>query len=248
MSLIDAIHRSLSNRGFKSTQPQSPKFKPSVLGSPCLRKIYYSYNRVLEDFASPIALQKYGDMGDAAGERLARNLRDAGILIDYYDKEGKTPIRFGKPNKEFPLKDIELEISAMIDAVVILENKLWLGEFKTIGKRPFDGLFKPKNDHLIQGSTYLYLFNKALKDGHYSHIKELSRFEKVEGIRFLYECRDNGDMKEFPITEADEVFRQTIAKIFTIKEHTKDGTLPPMTPDWCKSCPYRIKCKNGYKV
>lgn len=225
-----------------------PAFKPSALGTPCLRKLYYSYNRVLEDFEATPELKKYGHMGNDAHDRLAAYLREAGVLIDYYNKAGKTQIKFGKPNKEFPLKDQDLELSAMIDGVMILDNELWLGEWKTIGLKGFRNLIMPKADHLIQGSTYLYAFARALKEGAYSHIKELEGFTEIAGIKFLYENRDSGELKEFSVTEASDIFKQTLSKMAAVKDMLAKDLLPSKTEDWCRSCPWRTKCSKNYKV
>ena len=165
MTFIKLIVDVISKPRPKPKTKSKPAFKPSALGTPCHRKIFYSYNRVDEDYEATPQLKQYGRLGDAAGTRIAQSLRDAGVLIDYYDEKGKPVKKFGKINLEFPLKDKDLEISAMIDAVTILDNQLWLGEFKTIGKFPFDKLFQPKPEHLFQGACYLYIFKRALKDG-----------------------------------------------------------------------------------
>jgi hypothetical protein len=243
--LIDLIHKIIDQPRAKSKRKSKPAFKPSALGSPCLRKIFYSYNRVEEDYDASVDLKKYGIGGTLAHDRISGYLRKAGVLIDYYNKSGKPAKKFGEVNLEFPLKDADLEVSAMIDAVMIIDGKLWLGEWKTIGKFPFGKLKEPKPDHLTQGAMYLYLFQKALKDGVYSHIKELDGFDKVEGVRFLYEDRDSFKLKEFVITEASEVFKQTIIKMQTVKQHTIAKQLPPGSDDWCASCSWRKKCKNN---
>jgi hypothetical protein len=251
MSLIKAVETALGQRGFKvdPTKKRSPSFKPSALGTPCHRKLYYSYNKVPQDFEATLHLQKYGEMGDFAHDRLAANLRTAGVLVDYYNPDGSEQIAFGKPREEFPLRLPDLDIKiAYIDAVTIFGQMLWLGEFKTISKKQFDNLVMPKPEHLVQGALYLYGFNMRLKEGDYSHIKEIASFDRAQGIRFLYECRDNGLMKEFVVTEADKVFKETIAKMVDVKSHTANNTLPAKTPDWCKSCEWRTKCKNDVKV
>lgn len=250
-NLIDIFHKELSKEASSSSHKAIPKFRPSSLGSPCLRKIYYGYLRVEEDFKAPLQLKKYAKAGTVYHEILSEMFRNAGVLIDYRDENGNTPqskYELGKLDHEFPLKDEELEISAKIDGVLILDGKLWLGEWKTATTKSFMALRKPKPEHLIQGSTYLYLFNKALKDGHYRHIPQLSNFEKAEGIIFLYANKDDLSLKEYPITEASGVFTQTITKILEIKSHHLNSTLPPKTPDWCSNCAYRTKCANNFKV
>ena len=188
-------------------------------------------------------------MGSDAGDRMSKYLREAGVLIDYYNEDGSVPIRFGAPCVEFPLVDPDLDIKlALIDGVMIIDNKLWLGEWKTIGLKGFNGLTMPKPEHLVQGSTYLYSFMRALKEGAYSHIKELDGFTEVQGIRFLYECRDNGQFKEYGVTEASEVFRHTLDKMALVKNCISNDALPHKVQDWCRSCDWRTKCNKDFKI
>lgn len=240
--LIEIIHEVIDAPRKPSKYKSKPAFKPSALGTPCHRKLYYSYNRVPEDFEADLALKKYGNIGTSSHDRIQQYVRDSGVLIDYYNEKGKTPVKFGKPCKEFPIKDPDLELSALIDLVMIIEGKLWLGEVKTIGLNGMRSLTIPKTDHLIQGSTYLYAFLRALKEGAYAHIKELEGFTEVAGIVFLYECRDDGNFKEYKVTEASEVFKATLNKMAVVKSAVENGTLPGKTMDWCKSCPWRLKC------
>jgi hypothetical protein len=228
----------------------TPKFRPSSLGTPCMRKLYYSYLRVPEDFPAPLQLKKYAALGNMAHEMLSEYFRKAGVLIDYYKEDGSTPIDYWNPDKldyEFPLKDPDLEMSAKIDAVLNLDGKLWLAEWKTATVKSFAKLSMPKPDHLVQGSTYLYTFNKALQEGKYKHIKELDGFGKAEGVIFLYLNKDDHSLKEYCLTEASSIFTQTINKIMVVKNNVVNDTLPSKTPDWCNSCAWRTKCVQNYK-
>lgn len=249
ISLIKLIEEVIAKPRPKSKTKPKPAFKPSALGTPCLRKLYYSYNRVDEDYEATPALKKYGHMGDDAHDRLSGYLREAGVLIDYYNEKGKPVKRFGKIDLEFPLKDPDLEMSAKIDGVMILPpNELWLGEWKTIGDRGFRGLMQPKPEHQIQGAMYVYGFTRALNEGVYSHIKELEGYTEIKGIRFIYENRDNGQLKEFVVTDSSQIFRQTLNKMAAVKKHIENDELPAKTEDWCRSCPWRDKCAKNYKI
>lgn len=248
--LIKIIDTELSKQPV-STYKAAPKFLPSQLGTPCLRKIYYGYLRVDKDFPADTQLTKYGKLGSAVGEILAETFRSAGVLVDYHNPDGtlaKSFFKEGENNLEFPVKAPDLEISAFLDAILIIDGKLWIGEFKTATVKSFADLQRPKDDHLVQGSMYLYLFNAALKEGKFSHIKRLDGFEKAEGVIFLYANKDDLSMKEFTLTEASAVFIKTVEKIIAIKNHINNQTLPPKTADWCKSCPWRAKCAADYKV
>ncbi len=247
MRLTRIFVDSLNRGGFKPSTSKRFKIKPSMLGSPCLRKIFYSATRVPEDFDFPISGKKRMKLGEAIHHMLETVFKKEGILVQYYNPDGSIPKDFnGEDNREFPVQSPELFIAlGKIDAVFIIDGKLWLGEYKSINTNGFNSLMKPKDDHLVQGVTYFYIFNQHLKDGKYSHIKELAGFEKAEGVIFLYIHKDDTEFKEFEYTQADTVFKSIVQKIFTIKQFADRKELPPKTPDFCSSCGWRTKCKKN---
>lgn len=240
----EIIDRPLS----KSSSKKSPKIKPSMLGTPCLRKLYYSYNRVEEDEKFPLKNVRIMKLGTAVGDMFAETFREAGLLIDYVDEDGNTPTGFdGKPNHEFPISIPEFEIpQGFIDLVAVIDGKLWLGEVKSSNNFAFGKLRNPKSDHLIQGLVYLYAFNKMLKAGKFKHIKALNGFSAAEGIRFIYLNKDSSTMKEFTITRDDKAFIQIAKKIALIKKYSSAKTLPSMTEHFCGSCQWRVKCAQNF--
>lgn len=227
----------------------SPSIKPSILGSKCLRKIFYSYNKIPEDFGFPPKASKIVKLGDYIGNMLFDVFDEAGIAVKYVNEDGsvnKTPD--GKEDFEFRLSSPELDIKlAKIDMVSIIDGKLWINEFKSINTNGFTGLKSPKPDHLIQGVTYYYLFNKALREGKFKHIKELNGYEQAEGVRFLYYHKDTSDIQEFEVGESDALFTEIIQKIQKVKWFSSENTLPPKTPEYCYSCPWRTKCAKNAK-
>ena len=206
-----------------------PAFKPSALGSPCARKLYYSYHRVPEDFGMPINVLRICRMGDAVHDMLNKIYYDAGVLIQ----------------DEVRLVDEELELSAYIDAMFELDGELWIGEYKSINSRGFGYLKGPKPEHNIQAMTYLYVFNKQLKDGKFP---KYEKYKQAVGIKFIYVNRDNSQMQEFTVLPDDELFGEIINKIFLVREHTSKNTLPEKTKDWCNSCPWRQKCEDEFVI
>lgn len=239
-----------------------PKFKikPSVLGSPCLRKVYYTSAGVQPDYDFPIDGKLRMMVGDAIHHVAAQVFRESGALIDYYNPDGTTPRQYkgkdsegnviwGDENKEFPISFPELYItSGKIDAVIVVDGKLWIGEVKSINQKGFSGLMMPKSDHLIQGCVYYHLFNENLKAGKYSHIKELQGFEKASGVQYLYLNKNDTDQKEFIVTEQDDFFRNIVQKIINVKSAYDSKTLPPKTQDFCSSCSYRDRCKKNGNI
>lgn len=231
-------------------EKSTPSIKPSILGSPCMRKVYYSYNKAPEDIPFPLKSARITNLGNAIGK----------MLFDAYDKEG-IAIRFtkpdgtyylnddGTPDYEFRLTCPDLDIKlGKIDIVCVLDDGLWLGEFKSIGENGYRTLRGPKDDHMIQGVLYLFLFNLALKEGLFSHIPQLAKFTKANGVRFVYYRKDKSTLDEFFVTTGDELFKRIVNKVMVVKAHTENGTLPPPTEDYCDNCTYKFRCAKNKKA
>lgn len=241
-----------SSTSTDKTKTPSFKIKPSMLGSKCLRKVYYSSASVPEDYGFDLDGKKRMKLGDAIHEMLHSTFKKSKMLIEYYNPDGTIPRDWKDPSKEdreFPLVCPELFIKkGKIDGVMIIDGKLWLAEYKSINQRGFMSLAAPKDDHVVQAVTYLFVFNKLLAEGKFSHIKELEGFTKADGVRWLYVNKDDTQMKEFMITQADEIFTKIVEKILKIHAHFEAKTLPPKTDDWCKSCNWREKCKKNFNI
>lgn len=253
-NLISLFYNTLKPDPPKERKPDTFNVKPSEVGSKCMRKIYYGTFKVPKDFDVAEDIKKMGKMGDGLGTILSNAYRNEGILIDYANEDGSVPIKFGAPNQEFPISCPELGIkSGFIDGVYIMNGELWLGEYKSCTDKAFPKLRKPKPPHLEQAIIYLFVFNKLLKEGKYKHIKALDGFTEAKGMRFVYVDRNNMVhflMKEYVYTieEAKPIFAKTVEKITKLLEFTDRKELPPKTPDWCQSCPWRAKCAKNYNI
>lgn len=242
--LIKIFNKHVKSQRFaKAYKPDTFKIKPSMIGSKCLRKSFYACTETPEDYPVAIGIQRICKMGNAVGDMLTTEFREAGVLVDYYNPDGTTPQMFGKPNPEFPITEPDLYIKkGYIDGVFIIDEKLWLGEFKSINSNGYKYLNGPKDSHYYQGIIYYYVFNKLLSEGAYDHIKELKGFKKAEGITFLYVNKDTSTMKQFAKADNDPFFQQVIQRIMTLKQFKEANQLPPGTEDFCKSCNWRDKC------
>lgn len=248
---LKAVYDRSCHRPIPPPSKSGPTIKPSMLGSPCVRKVYYSYNKAPEEIPFPLAGARITNLGTAIGKMLFEAYDREGIAIKFrkpdgtYHKDHKT----GEDDFEFRLTSPELGIKmGKIDLVCRLDDGLWLAEIKSIKWEQYQELKAPKPDHLIQGVLYLYLFNLALKSGEFAHIAELNGVEKANGIRFLYYGKDKSELKEFVVTTADDVFRNIVLKIQTVKDHSENNTLPPKTFDYCKSCAYQTRCAQNKKA
>lgn len=225
-----------------------PNMKPSMFGSKCLRKIYYSYNRVKEDYPFPVAQTRIMALGDAFHDILKDAFRYSGIMIDYY-KPGQDPAKLSNSEREFVMSHLDLKMkNAKMDALLKLKNKFWISEFKSINLRQFEILQNPKEDHQEQANSYVFFFNQELANGRYSHIKELEGCTEVAGVVYIYVCKDDGRIRQFYVSPEPEKFCTTVEKIVTVLDHTTNRTLPPKTNDWCNSCSWREKCKKDFKI
>lgn len=252
-TLIEIFEKTLNEPLFPGYTPkQEFKIKPSAIGSKCLRKVYYASAGVPEDYGFDLSGKKRMKLGDAVHEVLHSTFKKSGILIEYYNPDGSFIKDWKDPTKldtEFPIKSEDLFIKkGKIDAVLNIDNQLWIGEYKSINSRGFTSLTAPKSDHVVQAVIYLYVFNLMLAQGAFSHIKELEGFTKAEGVRWLYVNKDDTEMKEYTMTKGDKIFTEIVEKIMNIRQSYETKTLPPTTQDWCNSCSWRDKCKKNYNI
>lgn len=250
MGLIEIFGNQLNSEGNYKKKPGF-KIKPSSLGTPCMRKLYYDSAQVETDFPFPLDAKKRMKLGDAIHEMLYSVFKAAGVLVDYKNPDGSTHKKFGfgEDSFEFPLECPELYVkNAYIDAVFIVDGKLWLGEYKSINLNGFQKLMNPKLEHMFQAVIYYYIFNMLLAEGKFAHIPELQGFTKAEGVRFLYINKDDTAMKEYLVTDSDEFFKEIVGKIMQVRSHYERKELPGKTNDWCQSCNWRTKCAKNYNI
>lgn len=244
------------------TYTPAPNMRPSFLGAQCLRKIYYNFLRVKPDYGWTADKIKNFERGDYTALMVKQQLRDCGMIIDYKNEKGETPLHWKtkQPDPEFPVNDKDLSIkNAKIDGLGILKNVegvepgLWIFEIKSINEKGFqkyliDG---PKPEHKQQGMLYTFLLEKGLEEGSYKHIPELTGYLEVKGVIFIYVNRenDNDPWKEYVVPKNGEIFLNTIQKIVKTKDYIEKDTLPPKTEDrLCDYCEFRYSCVKDYKV
>lgn len=244
MSRINAHLEKISNWPWKPNQEH--RIKPSDLSSPCMRKIYYSTIRTEPDQKIDAKQKRIFDTGDAFHDMVKDWAKASKLLIEYKDPEtGKVPIDkwSKKPNSEFPIVVKELGInSGKIDAILKIDGKLWVGEFKSIKDERFHELKNAKDDHQMQANTYVHLFEHCWERGDYDHIEELNDFTELEGVIFIYVNKNDSEIKEYVVEKSDASFEAIVEKISTLKGFIKRKELPPKTQDFCSYCTWNKKC------
>lgn len=248
MGKINEHLKKISNWPHK--EGQEHRIKPSDLGSPCMRQIVYSTTRTEADNKIDAKQKRIFDTGDAFHDMVKDWVKGAKLLIEYKDpKTGKVPLNrwTKKPDSEFPIVVPELEIkSGKIDAIILLEGKLWIGEFKSIKDERFHELEGAKEEHKIQANTYVHLFEHCWQRGDYDHIEELKGHTEVEGVIFIYLNKNDSEPKEYIVPKSDEDFEKIVAKIADVKGYIEKKELPPKTPHYCSYCNWNKKCAKNF--
>ena len=232
----------------ENTEGLEPKVKPSMIGTPCERKAFYSFNQV-NGVRTPMELKSKRIMllGDYVEDMLVQGLREAGVIIDAVDPQtGRTPLWFGEPNPQFRLQALEFYIKhAFIDIVAELDDGIWICDTKSKNAdryREVEDL--PPQKDLWQIVLYFYIFRRNLKRGDYDHIERLAKYkeEGPRGIRVWYYNKNNSYTKEVVYTPDGEVFKAIIERIERIYHASISEELPPKTKDYCNSCEFKRWC------
>jgi len=213
-------------------------FAPSLLGSPCERKIYYTYNCVAEEAVKQtLPLKVALEAGKAYEEIVLSFLRNAGMTLV------EDPTSF---NKQIQLSSSEIGINkAFIDVLHVKDNVAYVAEIKSCTLKDFKDIEKknlPKPTHLVQGVLYLYILRSMLKNGRLAHLKEMKDVKIIKSISFIYMCKDSGAIKIMELDKADGVFTDIYKKITRIKEFSEKKILPAKTFDFCMNCSFKSKC------
>lgn len=257
VSLISKINRNLEKKANPYYGPDykpKPNMKPSDFGTKSLRKLFYSYLKTPKDRKLDAKIKRIFDTGDALHGMMRQWVRDAAnddfIFIDYKDPEtGEIPInKYSKqPDPEFPMlvEELGMTYPAKIDGLVILDDKLWIVEFKSMKTEKFESLKKALEEHEFQANTYAFLFEHCLNRGDYDHIEELDEFSEVAGVIYIYLDKNVSEPKEFVVEKNVELLEPAIEKVTTVLDYVEKKELPP-----CQNCDYfcdwKKKCAKDY--
>lgn len=113
------------------------------------------------------------------------------------------------------------------DGIVVINNEPYVLELKSINSYGFKKLEAPKPEHIKQLMLYLHFF-------------------KIQKGIFIYENKDNQDLKEFHISYDKEMAEKLIEN-FRITKHLIDENILPPVPanidEWeCRFCDFFDEC------
>jgi len=139
---------------------------------------------------------------------------------------------FGARNVRVIASEIDMPpqeiISGRADAILSIDNELYVLDIKSMNSMIFDKLESPKEENVYQIQLYLHFFQ----------IKK--------GI-LLYVNKDNQDLKEF-VLQYDRVLAEKLLKeLCELKKKIEQNIVPLPLPDWpdnwqCRYCQFKEIC------
>ncbi len=193
----------------KRNERDKKRFYISDAGK-CPRQIFFKFKKVPGKEMEPRILRIF-DQGNYVHLRLMRDLFSLGVVV---------ASEVNIPPKE--------DIGGRADAIIRINNELYLVDFKSINSMILKNMEEPKEDHILQIQLYLHFFN--LKKG-----------------ILLYEGKDNSQIKEFPIEYDKEVVEKILNDFSRLKINVEKNLIPQQLSDYsdnwqCKYCQFKEIC------
>lgn len=179
----------------------------------CPRAIFFKFKNVPREKMEPQVLRMF-DHGDYIQMQILNTLFSLGIVRA---SEVKIPPQ-------------EL-VSGRADAIVTLDNELYVVDFKSMNSMIFKNLTQPKEDNINQLQLYLHFF-------------------KISKGILLYVSKDNLELKDF-LVEYDKARAEKLLKGLSdlkikIETDVVPGAIAGYPTDWqCQYCQFKEICKIG---
>jgi hypothetical protein len=247
-SVIEVINQFLKQEAANKPKSAKQGHRPSSLGSPCLRKIYYSYFRVEEEPISP-ETAKIFKMGIYVEKMMMEFLKGVKLHIPFREKSGSIPTEDGEPDPQFRVGSPRWRIRmGKIDNVAHFNEKLWIFEIKSKKSTTFNKMKTPDEEHIVQVALYFQMFNDYYLAGNFAHIPEITG--KAEGARLVYVNKDTAELKEFVLdkTVLHAAVYEIDKKVTLVNSFADKKVLPPKTAHFCQNCPFKAKCDKNANV
>jgi len=181
----------------------------------CPRAIFFKFKNVPREKMTPQVLRMF-DHGDYIQMQILSNLFSLGIVRA---SEVKIPPQ-------------EL-ISGRADAIITINNDLYVIDFKSMNSMVFKNLTQPKEDNLNQIQLYLHFF-------------------KIPKGILLYINKDTLELKEFLVEYNPIVAKNLLKDLEALKTKIDSNIVPERIPshpgDWqCQYCQFRGICEMAGK-
>jgi len=176
----------------------------------CSRAIFFKFKNVPREKMEPRVLRMF-DHGDYIQMQILNNLFSLGIVRA---SEVKIPPQ-------------EL-ISGRADAIITLNNELYVVDFKSMNSMVFKNLTEPKKDNINQIQLYL-------------------RYFKIPKGILLYINKDTLELKEFLVEYNPDIAQKLLKDLSELKTKIDSNVVPDRIPDYpdnwqCQYCQFKEIC------
>ncbi|KKQ77165.1 MAG: hypothetical protein US98_C0011G0004 [Parcubacteria group bacterium GW2011_GWC1_38_6] len=179
----------------------------------CNRAIFFKFKNVPREEIEPRLLRLF-DHGDYIQMQILNSLFSLGIVR-------ASEIRI-------PPQEI---ISGRADAIVTLDNELYVVDFKSMNSMIFKGLKAPKEENVNQLQLYLHYF-------------------KIPKGMLLYVNKDTSELKEFLVEYDKTKAKKLLDDLAKLKVKIESDIVPKRIPDYpdnwqCRYCSFKDICKTA---
>ena len=176
----------------------------------CSRAIFFKFKNVPREKMTPQVLRMF-DHGDYIQMQILSNLFSLGIVRA---SEIKIP-----PQKL---------ISGRADAIITLNNDLYVVDFKSMNSLVFKNLTEPKEENVNQIQLYLHYF-------------------KIPKGILLYIDKDRLELKEFLVEYNPAIAKKLLKDLEDLKTKIDSNNVPDRIPEYpdhwqCQYCQFREIC------
>lgn len=215
--------------GFVLKEPRAPGIHPSQLASNCLLKIYWEMEgreqRERHDARSHLIF----DIGHVVHHMFQDFGRQGAWGERYWPESRLTGTRQALADELFIEGAADAENILVVDTVPnapIFEVGV-IHEYKTIKKKNFDKLTRPKPEHQQQATVYSKILNRPV-------------------TVYLYMCKDDQVMADFPVQYDPAAWQSIEDKARMLVGHFDREEPPPATPGYhCNECVFFYGCQAG---
>ncbi len=193
----------------KREEREKKKFYISDAGK-CPRQIFFKFKNAPCKEMEPRILRIF-DQGNYVHLRLMRDLFSLGIAVA----------------SEIDIPPTE-DIGGRADAIVRVNNELYVVDFKSINSMILNRMNKPKEENVLQLQLYLHFF-------------------KIKKGILLYEGKDSSKIKEFLVDYNEKTAKKILKDFRRLRINLKKNLIPKKLSDssnWqCRFCQYKELCR-----
>jgi len=179
----------------------------------CSRAVFFKFKNVPREKMEPRVLRMF-DHGDYIQMQILNNLFSLGIVRA----------------SEIKIPPQEL-ISGRADAIVTLNNEIYVVDFKSMNSMVFKNLEEPKEDNVNQIQLYLHFF-------------------KIPKGILLYINKDTLELKEFLVEYNSAVAKNLLGELSDLKTKITANLIPQRLIDYpenwqCQYCQFKEICSTA---